>query len=147
MSTATPCQSQRVTLYLQALSLSLMVQIRCVLPFSLLLHQRRILTGTRRSLQVQTALLNVHGVWFGNFLAPLMLLPCSTTLIWMQSRSSSTASSTLWESAAPPSLIRANSTLQFLQLWSWLMQQVPTSMRFLQSPETPHFAIRLQMMW
>ena len=29
---ATPCQSQRVTLYLQALSLSLTVQIQCVLP-------------------------------------------------------------------------------------------------------------------
>ena len=32
------------------------------LAILLLLHQRRILTGTRRSLQVQTALSSVHGV-------------------------------------------------------------------------------------
>ena len=138
MSTATPCQSQRVTLFLQALSLSLMVQIRCVLPFSLLLHQRRILTGTRRSLQVQTALSSVRGVWFGNSLAPLMLLPYSTTQLLDASRLSSTVSSTLWESAAPPSLTRVSSTLLFLQSWSWLMQQAPISTRFLQSLEMLH---------
>ena len=145
MSTATPCQSQRVTLYLQALSLSLMVQIRCVLPFSLLLHQRRILTGTRRSLQVQTALSSAPGVWYGNFLVLLMLLPYSTTLPWTLSHLSSTVFSMPWESVAPLSLTRASSTLQFLQSWSLLMRQVLISMRFLQSPEMQHFVTRLLM--